>query len=155
MYQIDKFQYTPTHKLAINKIGKNPSTIRKLQGWIEEEFQINDFITEKLRKIEQDLVSFPHQKILKELKKMDLTANVNDVDVLGIYPQSLQNTKKSENDIDLSDVRAVSVALKKFDAVVYRVELGKYTLSSRSHLIALRSYTPPSSKNWLSRLFCR
>ena len=141
--------------LAINNIGKNPSTIRKLQEWIEKEFPINDYINEKLRKVEQDLVSFPHQKILKELKKMDLASNINDFDALGILPKSLNNTKKSGNDIDLSNIRAVSVALKKFDAVVYRAELGKYTLSSHSHLIALRSYTPPSSKNWLSKLFCR
>ena len=142
-------------RLAINKIGRNPSRVRKLQGWIEKEFQINDFVLEKVRKAEQDLVSFPHQKILKELKKMDLASNINDVDGLGILPQTLNNTKKSTNDVDLSDIRAVSVALKRFDAVVYRVELGKYTLSSHSHLIALRSYTPPSSKNWLSKLFCR
>ena len=86
---------------------------------------------------------------------MDIASNINDVDGLGILPQTLQNTKKSANDVDLSDIRAVSVALKRFDAVVYRVELGKYTLSSHSHLIALRSYTPPSSKNWLQKLFCR
>ena len=86
---------------------------------------------------------------------MDLASNMNDVDVLGIRPQTLQNTKKSANDIDLSDIRAVSIGLKRFDAVVYRVELGKYTLSSHSHLIALRSYTPRSSKNWLLKLLCR
>ena len=142
-------------RLAINKIGKNPSTIRKFQGWIDKEFQIEDFVIKKLRKAEQDLVSFPHQKILKEFKKMDLASNMNDVDVLGIRPQTLQNTKKSANDIDLSDIRAVSIGLKRFDAVVYRVELGKYTLSSHSHLIALRSYTPRSSKNWLLKLLCR
>ena len=56
-------------RLAINKIGKNPSTIRKFQGWIDKEFQIEDFVIKKLRKAEQDLVSFPHQKILKEFKK--------------------------------------------------------------------------------------
>ena len=141
-------------RLAVSKIGYNPSTIRKLQGWIQKGFNINDFVQERLRKAGQDLASFPHQKILKELKKNDVVSRGDGMDRGGILPQSLKKPKKAVDDVDLSDIRAVGVALKRFDAVVYRVELGKYTMSSHCHLVALRSYSPPSSKHWLMKFIC-
>ena len=51
--------------------------------------------------------------------------------------------------VDLSDFRAVGVAMRKGNAITYRNELDKYTIYSKAHEVALRSYNPILPAVWI------
>ena len=86
---------------------------------------------DKLAKADLDLAEFPHKAILKALKEHPE----------GISPKSFNNM--GYRGVDLSSPKAIGTAMKRSnDAVVYRIELGKYMTISRCHEIALKSYEP-------------
>ncbi|MFN9982369.1 MAG: hypothetical protein ACK53Y_20750, partial [bacterium] len=79
---------------------------------------------------EGNLVAFPHQAILKALKEHPE----------GVPPKYFKK-QKSEG-VDLSEPKAVGVAMKRSNVIVYRIEDGLYHLMSTAHKTALRSYDP-------------
>ena len=50
--------------------------------------------------------------------------------------------------VDLSDFRAVGVAMRKGNAITYRNEFDKYTMYSKAHEVTLRSYNPILPAVW-------
>ena len=119
-------------KYVIENVGTNPCILRSMQEWIEEKKSIHDFVAMQLVKAEDDLVAFPHKAILKALKEHPE----------GISPKYF---KHMENDgVDLSEPFAVGEAMKKSNAIAYRIELGKYMIISHCHQVALRSYDADS-----------
>ena len=125
-------------KYVIENVGTNPATLRSMQEWIKKGKSVHDFVAMKLVKAEDDLDRFPHKAILNALKKHPE----------GISPKYFKHMK-SEG-VDLSEPFAVGEAVKKSNAIAYRIELGKYMIISHRHQVALRSYDPaslPSSRS--------
>ena len=76
----------------------------------------------------RDLAQFPHKAILNALKEHPE----------GVDPEYFKHMKN--NGVDLSQLFAVGEAMKKSNAIAYRIELGKYKILSHCHQVALRSY---------------
>ena len=102
---------------------------------------LQDFVASKLRRATDELLAFQHQHILKALKE---------------HPEGVSaayfDKMKSEG-VDLSNPKAVGVAMKDSNALTYRIELDKYVMLSRSHEVALRTYEPILNNLSWSRLF--
>ena len=117
-------------KHVMDNIGTSPATLRRMQQWIHGGRSVKDFVVEKLASAELDLVKFPHKAILKALKEHPE----------GVSPKYFNNMENKG--VDLSNPFAVGVAMNQSNAVVYRIELGRYMTISRCHETALRSYEP-------------
>ena len=74
------------------------------------------------------LKGFKHQLILKALKDRPD----------GIRPEIFQ--KLNNEGVDLSDPKAISMAMIESDAIIYRIELDKYTIYSKSKEVALSTF---------------
>jgi hypothetical protein len=119
-------------KCVIENVGTNPAALRSMQEWINGKKSINDFVAMQLAAARVDLARFPHKAILNALKEHPE----------GVNPEYFGNMK-SEG-VDLSEPFAVGEAMKKSNAIAYRIELGKYMIISHCHQVALRSYDPNS-----------
>ena len=91
---------------------------------------LDDFITMTMRNARTELVAFPHQQMLKALKDHPE----------GISPEFFNNL--NNEGVDLSAPRAVGVAMRVWNVITYRIELGKYTIYSKAIEVVLRSYDP-------------
>ena len=119
-------------KYVIENVGMNPGALTSMQEWINKGNSVHDFVAMELAAARRDLARFPHKAILKALKEHPE----------GVDPEYF---KHMENDgVDLSEPFAVGEAMKKSNAIAYRIELGKYMIISRCHQVALRSYDPAS-----------
>ena len=76
------------------------------------------------------MIAFPHQAILQALKEQPE----------GVSPEYFNNQKSYG--IDLSNPKAVGEAMKDSNVIIYRIELGLYTLMSTAHRTALSTYPP-------------
>ena len=117
-------------KYVMNNVGANPATLRSMEEWVHGGKSVQDFVAKKLAATRRELVKFPHKAILKALKQHPE----------GVDPEYFKNMKNEG--VNLSDPAAVGSAMKQSDAVVYRIELGKYMIISRCHQTALKSYDP-------------
>ena len=93
-------------------------------------YTVEQFVEEKLDVADMELAVFPLQPILKALKEHPE----------GVSPKFF-NKMKYEG-VDLSDPQAVGYAMKRSNAVVYRIENQKYQLLSKPHETALQAYEP-------------
>jgi hypothetical protein len=129
------FIYPPPslfHKKYINvtinsNIGTNAASLIDLQTLT---CTLKQHIERVLADAELALVAFPHKAILKALKEHPE----------GVSPKYFKK-QKSEG-VDLSEPKAVGVAMKRSNVIVYRIEDGLYHLMSTAHKTALRSYDP-------------
>ena len=119
-------------KHVIENVGTNPAALRSMQEWINKGKSIHDFVAMKLAVAEDDLARFPHEAILNALKEHPE----------GIDPEYFKHMKN--RGVDLSQPFAVGEAMRKSNALAYRIELGKYMIISHCHQVALRSYDPDS-----------
>ena len=118
-------------RYIFDSIGTSPVTLIDLMSKMSvHNIPIRDFVDAVLRDAHQDLLKFQLQPILQALKEHPD----------GISPGYFSN-KKYEG-IDLSDQDAVGSAMKRSNAIIYRIELGKYQLMSVAHKTALKTYTP-------------
>ena len=129
---------TPELKLSdshiehvLDNIGANPAALADMGTKMARDgISVQDFVALKLKRATANLVAFQHQQILKALKE---------------HPEGVSaahfNKLESEG-VDLSNPRAVAVAMKSSNALTYRIELDKYVMLSRSHEVALRTYEP-------------
>ena len=88
------------------------------------------FMTMTLVDARSELVSLPHKQILKSLKDHPE----------GISPEVSDNLKN--DGADLSDPKAVGVAMKRGDSITSCIEFRKYIIYSKAIEVALRSYDP-------------
>uniref|UniRef100_A0A7S0SRD8 ATPase AAA-type core domain-containing protein n=1 Tax=Chromulina nebulosa TaxID=96789 RepID=A0A7S0SRD8_9STRA len=119
--------------IIFNTIGTIPSFLISLM--MECGSDVNCLKRECERTVadaEQDLIAFPHKPILKAIK--------DHPELTGIHPKYFNNSKNEG--VDLSSPKDVGVAMKRSNAILYRLELGEYQLMSTAHKTALKSYNP-------------
>ena len=80
-----------------------------MQEWINDKKSIHDYVAMKLAKARLDLARFPHNAILNAFKEHPE----------GISPKYFKHMK-SEG-VDLSEPSAVGEAMKKSNAIAYRI----------------------------------
>jgi hypothetical protein len=97
-------------------------------------YTVEQFVKEVLDQARRELVDFPLKPILKALKEHPE----------GVIPEFFNNVKYEG--VDLSNPQAVGYAMKRSNAIVYRIENGKYQLLSKAHETALKTYKPIG--NW-------
>jgi hypothetical protein len=112
---------------VFSNIGTRPASLIKLQTLT---CTLKQHVERVLADARQDLVGFPHKAILKALKEHPE----------GVPPKYFNN-QKSEG-VDLSDPRAVGVAMKRSNFFVYNIKNRLYRLISTAHKTVLRSYDP-------------
>ena len=110
----------------------NPAALTSMEEWINEGKSVHDFVAMELAAARSDLAQFPHKAILNTLKEHPE----------GVDPEYFKNIENKG--VDLSQPFAVGEAMKKSNAIAYRIELGKYMIISHCHQVALRSYDPAS-----------
>jgi hypothetical protein len=111
-------------------IGGNPMVLNQLATAVKRSITVEEFVDAKIADAELDLNGFPVQDMLAELKQRPE----------GVSPLQLRD--KESQGVPLSDRAAVGSAMKKSNAVVYRMESRAYTLMSTAHRTAIKSYTP-------------
>mmetsp|Transcript_11767 Transcript_11767/g.11407 ORF Transcript_11767/g.11407 Transcript_11767/m.11407 type:complete len:446 (+) Transcript_11767:101-1438(+) len=115
-------------KYVLDSIGSNPATLRSMQEWVQRGKAIHAFVEGRLANARQDLVAFPHKKILKALKDHPE----------GVSPEYFDN--QCDRGVDLSCPKDVGKTMKESNAITYRPESDKYEMISHRHVVALRSY---------------
>ena len=112
---------------VFDKVGSRPAALLAMHRSFETP---EEYVEGQLADAELDLVVFPHKAILKALKEHPE----------GVEPEFFKNHKDER--VDLSDPRAVAVAMKRSNAILYDMEEGRYKLMSKAHATALRGYEP-------------
>jgi hypothetical protein len=113
---------------VLDNIGANPAAFEKMGAKIAREgISVQDFVALKLKRVKADLVAFPHKLISKALKE-------HPEGVSAAYFNHMKN-----KGVNLSNPRAVAVAMRDSNALTYRIELNKYVMLSRSYEVALRT----------------
>ena len=106
-------------------MGTLPLDIRKFAVALGRGAKATDYIEMVLRKAEDDLIRFAHQRILKELKSSP--DGVRTAVFRGIKHEG----------VSLVEPRQVAVAMKERQAIVYHDPSGEYRMVSRAHRTAL------------------
>jgi hypothetical protein len=94
---------------------------------------VKDYVDHVLIDARRNLGSFKLKPILTALKE-----HPDGVD-------SLYFENMKYEGIDMSDLSDVDPFIKKSEAIVYRIENGKYQMISTAHKTALKTYTPGKS----------
>jgi len=95
-----------------------------------EGYTVERFLEKVLKEAHMELAAFPLKPILKALKEH----------AEGVSPDTFNNVKYEG--VDLSDPQAVGYAMKRSNAIVYRIENQKYQLLSKAHETAVQAYEP-------------
>jgi hypothetical protein len=138
--EVEAREYLQRLKLSIteseindvfSKIGTSPGMLMHMCYEIQfGNYTVEQFVKEVLDDADMDLLAFPLQPILKALKEHPE----------GVSPKFFNKVKY--NGVDLSEPRAVGSAMKRSNAIVYRIENKKYQLLSKAHETALQTYEP-------------
>jgi hypothetical protein len=93
---------------------------------------VKQFVDDVLGQAEIDLVAFPHQEILKALKKHPD----------GVSADYFRGQKSKGIRLNVPNLApwGVGPAMRDTKAIVYRMELDQYQLISTAHKTALRTY---------------
>jgi hypothetical protein len=125
--------FTPEEQNYIfDNIGTSPAMLINLAGKVPDFMTLKEFVDNYISSAKRDLAAFSHQQILQALKE-----NPD-----GVSPMYFNNMKNEG--VNLSNPKkAVGKAMKDSpNAIVYRMELGVYSLMSTAHRTALKTYTP-------------
>jgi hypothetical protein len=113
------------------KIGTSPAMLQIMSNKIQNKgYSVDQFVKEMLRIANMELAAFPLKQILLALKEHPE----------GVSPDFFNNVEYEG--VDLSDPRAVGYAMKRSNAIVYRIENQTYQLVSKAHETALQTYEP-------------
>ena len=113
------------------RIGTSPAMLLDMNECVQNKgYSVEQFVKEKLRIAHMELAAFPLKPILKALKEHPE----------GVSPKIFNNVKYEG--VDLSNPQAVGYAMKRSNAIVYRIENQKYQLLSKAHETALQAYEP-------------
>jgi len=113
------------------RIGTSPAMLLDMNECVQNEgYTVERFVKEKLRIAHMELAAFPLKPILKALKEHPE----------GVSPDFFNNVECKG--VDLSNPQAVGYAMKRSNAIVYRIENQKYQLLSKAHETALQAYEP-------------
>ena len=119
-------------RYIFESIGTSPVALIDLMSEVPKT-PLKDYVARILLDSRRNLGSFKLKPILKALKE---------------HPEGVDSTNfenmKYEG-IDMSDLSEVGPVMKKSDAIIYRIENGKYQLLSTAHKTALKTYTPGKS----------
>jgi hypothetical protein len=107
-----------------------PLLLINLAKAVMEKTSVQDFVASQVAIAARDLVIFAHKPILKALKK---TPD-------GVSSALFEN--QEHKGVDLSVPADVGSAMKKSNAIVYRMELDQYQLMTTAHRTALKAYDP-------------
>ena len=114
------------------KIGTSPAVLRDMSGKIQNKgYSVDQFVKETLKTAKRELLAFALQPILKALKEHPE----------GVSPDFFN--KEEYKGVDLSNPQAVGYAMKRSNAIAYRIENEEYQLLSKAHETALQTYEPP------------
>jgi len=91
---------------------------------------VERFVEKVLKEADMELTAFPLKPILNALKEHPE----------GVSPKFFNNVKYEG--VDLSNPQAAGYAMKRSNAIVYRIENQKYQLLSKAHETALQAYEP-------------
>ena len=120
-------------------IGTSPARLIKVLNYVQSRSTpLKDCVDAVLGGAHQDLLAFPLQPILQALKEHPE----------GVSPDYFK--KQEYKGIDMSNPGAVGSVMKTSNAIIYRIELGKYQLMSAAHKTALKTYTPIINNNSFS-----
>ena len=111
-------------------IGTSPAMLINLAGKVPDFMTLKEFVDDYISSARLNLLAFPHQQILQALK---------------LFPDGVSPNyfvKQENKGVDLSDPEAVGVAMKRSNAIVYRIDLKVYSLMSTAHRTALKTYDP-------------
>ena len=112
-------------------MGTLPSDIRVFAVALGSGDTAADYIESALCRADDDLCSFAHPQILKELKKSPD----------GVRRKQFQG-KKHEG-VNLAQPKQVALAMKEQAAIVFHQPSGEYRMASRAHRTALlERYNP-------------
>jgi len=138
--EVEARDYLERQKLSITeseitgvfaRIGTSPAMLLDLNDCVQNEgYSVERFVKKVLEEAHLELAAFPLKPILKALKEHPE----------GVSPKFFKNMKYEG--VDLSDPQAVGYAMKRSNAIVYRIENGKYQLLSKAHETALQTYEP-------------
>ena len=112
---------------VFDKVGSRPAALLAMHRSFKTP---EEYVEGQLADARRDLVAFPHQLILKALKE---------------HPEEVEPkffNKHKDKGVDLSDPRAVAVAMKRSNAILYDMKERRYKLMSKAHATALRGYEP-------------
>jgi hypothetical protein len=112
-----------------DNVGTSPAKLVNLVVNVPSECTVKKFIDHQLSMAKSDLRAFPHQLILKKLKKSPD----------GVKVETFKGS--IDKGVNLGDSKAVGVAMNSSNAIVYRQEDDSYRLMSRAHMTALRNYS--------------
>lgn len=120
-------------QFIFDSIGTSPSRLIKLVMCVPGE-SLQDYVAHILADAKRDLIGFPLQSLLRELKKQSA----------GVSVEMLEGkTDANEKHVKLDSRGSVGPFLKNTgNPVVYRLELGTYQLLSTPHRVALNSHKP-------------
>ena len=102
--------------MKFNENEINPITSLSIESRVEKGLSLDDFISMTVSGTRNKLKGFKHQLILIALKGHPE----------GIRPKFFK--KVNNKGVDLSDPKAVSMAMIESDAIIYHIELDKYTI---------------------------
>ena len=138
--EVEARDYLKRQKLSITeseitgvfaRIGTSPAMLLDMNECVQNEgYSVEQFVNKKLRTAYMELAAFPLKPILKALKEHPE----------GVSPDFFDNM--NYKGVDLSDPQAVGYAMKRSNAIVYRIENQKYQLLSKAHETALQTYEP-------------
>jgi len=113
------------------RIGTSPAMLVDLSDCVQNDgYTVERFVEKVLEEARTKLACFPLKPILKALKEHPE----------GVSPEFFNNMEYKG--VDLSNPQAVGYAMKRYHAIVYRIENGKYQLLSKAHETALQTYEP-------------
>jgi len=138
--EVEARDYLERQKLSITKseitgvfarIGTSPAMLLDMIDCVQNEgYTVEQFVEKVLEEAHMELATFPLKPILKALKEHPE----------GVFPDFFNNMKYEG--VKLSDPQAVGYAIKRSNAIVYRIENRKYQLLSKAHETALQAYEP-------------
>jgi 5-bromo-4-chloroindolyl phosphate hydrolysis protein len=117
-------------KYVFDNIGTTPAMVKSLARHMKNKQPLQEFVDSRIAYATQTLDAFPHKAILNALKEHPE----------GVYPRYFKN--QVHRGVDLTVPQAVGTAMKRSNAIVYRIELGMYKMMSTAHQTALKNYDP-------------
>ena len=116
---------------VFTNIGTRVALLEKLVNQVPSQLTLEQFVKDELDEAEVQLMTFPHQAILQELKKHPDGVSVMQFE--GIF----------HDGVHLADPRAVVKSMKNSSTIVYRIDLKEYQLKSTAlRTVLLKTFKP-------------
>ena len=116
---------------VFTNIGTRAALLENLVNKVPSQLTLEQFVKDELDEAEVQLMTFPHQAILQELKKHPDGVSVMQFE--GIF----------HDGVHLADTKAVVKSMKNSSTIVYRIDLKEYQLKSTAlRTVLLKTFKP-------------